>query len=142
MLRNVRSHSRALTHIRCWLLVTTQAPTHFQRGVLIDHFHRFHRPVAFLTPHTCGHMTLVREINKVGQAVDAHPWDRLLPLPVVSQLPNFRPAHSDELMAAHTALDRWKAGGDAASRRGVAILAVDLFIASVQFVAERDGLLW
>ena len=82
-------------------------------------------------------------LHVLGQAVDLHPLDRLLPLPVLLQ-------HADALelvvlgrelrVAAHAELDRRNARGARAIGAGVAVLAVDLVLARVVLVAERDRL--
>ncbi len=64
--------------VLCGLAMTVYAPAHRQSFKLPNSFHRFHRPVTFLTLNASRHMSTVVEADEVRQIVNLHPFDRLL----------------------------------------------------------------
>ena len=87
------------------------------------------------------HVAVVLELHVLGKAMDLHPLDRLLLVPVLlERLDAFEVADRELRVAAHAQLDRRDARGPGLVRAGVAVQAVDLVLAGVVRVAEGDRL--
>src|SRR5262252_2376194 len=89
--------------------------------------HGLDAAVTGLTDEPCLDVILVRELRVLRQAEHADPWNGLLLLPVAVELLHLLVAlRGHHLVATHTLLHRRDAGGAAAARIRVAVLAADL----------------
>jgi hypothetical protein len=126
--------------------VALDTPTHLQGlGHLLDDLDLFDHSVTFLALQGSGissHVSHMGESDMVGDLVDADPRNGLSPIPVVPELVHLLgivPPLDDEV-TSHTGGDRRNACVHRTFRREVAVLAVDLEIACVGVVRERDGM--
>ena len=91
-----------------------------------------------------GDVPHVRKVDVVRDLVDPNPRNRLLIRPVIPDLLDLRLlpliGPTDNLVAAETGSDRGDARIDRPLRREVAVLAVDLVLAGVNGMGERDRL--
>jgi hypothetical protein len=99
-----------------------------------------HRAVTRLAGDARRDVAVVAELHVVGHAMDADPIDRLLVLPVLLELLDALEVGAELGVAAHARLDRGNSGHAAAVRTTVTVEAIDLVLAGVQRVAERDRL--
>ena len=127
------------------LYVASDTPTHRKRLVdLLDNRHFLDVPMAGRAVDFSGDVPHVRKMDVVRDLVDPNPWNRLLPRPVIPDVLDLRLlpfiGPKDDLVAPPAGRDRWDAGVDRPLRRKVAVLAVDLVLAGVNGMGERDRL--
>src|SRR6267154_1046606 len=128
------------------LHVTTDAPPHAERRDLGNLRRMLHVAVAGDTRVGAEGLdvTHMGETHEPGQRVDAYPFRRFPLPPRVAHLLDFglmrRRGSTDQLMAAHTCLERRDAGLARDRRRVVTVHARDLVLAGMDVVAEKNRL--
>src|SRR6267143_733221 len=120
--------------------VTVDAPAHVERRRLINLLHVLDLAVARLARHARVHVPHVREVNVLGELVDADPRHRLFLIPVGSELLNFWFPRRHNGVAAHTGADRGQTRIERFICGEMAVKAVNLQRVDVNRVAERDRL--
>src|SRR6266545_1861071 len=140
----VVAHGAVATHFV--LHVTPDAPSHAQRGDLIDLRHAL--DVAVTGTARLGaerlDVALVGEMHEAGHGVDADPLGRFPLAPGVADLLDLRLVRgcgtADQLMATDAGLQRGNPRLARHRHRGVAIQAGDLILAGVDVVTKEDRL--
>jgi hypothetical protein len=133
--------------------VALNTPSHRQFFGLEDLFHRVDAPVASHAAHAAIGVGGVVEKYEVGQFVNANPRDRLASLPTFVHRQQFGAGWMNGRQGRGSIDSDWTVAIDARRRGGdgsvcpllhvdVAIAAVHLQFARVQFMAERDRLSW
>jgi len=126
--------------IRLSLPVAVDAQPHVLRSRLSHPLHRLHGTVAGLASHPARNVRLVREVNKVRLIENFYPRNRFFSIPVVKELFHLGLVRCRDLVTADAASDRRDSRDRGSSGARVAVLAADLEVTRVNFMAERDGL--
>ena len=116
------------------------AKAHADRHDLPDLLHILHVAVALLAGDSARDMALVVEIDEVGHHVHVHPLHGLIRSDGFFKLFDMRRIRLHEIVAIHADRDGGHVRMCGAIDAAVTVLALDLTIASVQLVAERDRL--
>ena len=130
----------AMFHVSFRVAVDT--PGHSHRCNTGNTVHRFDRTVAFLAGEARFDMSLVCEVNEVGDVVHFYPGDGLTILPVSGQLQDLRAfAYGRyELVTTHALANARDAGNGRLVRIDVAVLARNLVVRCMHFVTEFNWL--
>ena len=130
------------------LLVAADAPAHLQRRNLLHNIHLLHLTVALLAFYASTavgfflHMNLVRKADEIRNVMHLDPFDGIIVIIVLGDLLNIGLVGSNQTVAAHACVQRRNTRRGRASRRRMAILARNVILASVKFMAERNWLFW
>ena len=119
--------------------MTGDAESHLKIDPL-DPIHGLYRPVALLALNLTVDMALMIEQNMFGQVVDLPPRRRRFGIEVRMLLSYPGMISDDIIVAIETLFHRRNPGKIGTGDIGVAKLALYVFNAGVQAVAERDGL--
>src|SRR5262245_50979654 len=122
------------------LPVTAHAPTHLQRGILVNDRHLLHRPMAGLAGDSGFHVSLVVELHVVGQPIDLDPRHLLTLVVVASELLDLGLVHRRDLVATHAGPDRRDVRDRRLLRAGMTVETGHLQLTRVDLVTEVDGL--
>jgi len=119
--------------------VTGDAKSHLKIDTL-DSIHGLHRPVALLALNLTVDMALMIEQHVFGQVVDLPPRCRRFCIEVPMLLSNPGMIGDDKIVTVKTLFNRRNPGKIGTGYIRVAKLALYVFDAGMQSVAERDGL--
>ena len=120
-------------HFRLAMAVNT--PAHREWRNVFNHFHILDFTVTGLAGHLAHvHVLCVVEVSKVGQVVYPHPFYGLVLLNGRVDLLNFQLSRVDHPVAVHTNVKGRNTGRFALGYRCVAVVAVNLVLAGVQFM--------
>ncbi len=122
--------------------VTIDAPWHPQRRNTGNTVHRFDRTVTFLAFKTGPDMSLMREVNEVGNIVHLDPRNRLAILPVGGELQYFRSITNARyrLMTPNAFANAGNAGDRRSVGIDVTVLARNFVVRGMHRVTEFDRL--
>jgi hypothetical protein len=122
------------------LAVARDTIVHIQSSNLFYLLHGFDRPVAGLTRDSGANVRPMLKKDKVGHRSRLVPLDRLLSVPVASELLYFWLGCCRDFVATHTTLDRRNAGYGSSPRIKVAVLTGYFVITCMNLMAERNRL--
>ena len=121
--------------------MTIEAPLHQQGRSLKHQRHLVDLAVARRATHAFVDVNAVVEIDIVGQAMHANPFDGFISAITFAHRFQVAGAIEQHGMAIHARLGRRNPGSSGAFHSGVTVTAVDAIVADVVLVAELDGLL-
>ena len=122
------------------LAMTRQTPFHLQRVLLINRRHVVDLAVARRAPDSLRYVNTVIEISKLGQVVDAFPFDRFVVAEARTDGFKVRTIAPDLAVTVHTGLRRWHARGRGRLDRRVTVTTVDAIVTHVVLMAELHRL--
>lgn len=125
-------------------LVAANAPTHLERGDLLDDLHRLNRAVTLLTLQlglTIGvDMDAMAKMRVLRKVMDLNPFDGGVILVMLGDFLNRWSVGPNDIMTAHARIEWRDPTTVGTPGRCVTVLAGDFSIPSVQLVAKRDRL--
>ena len=122
------------------LTVAIEAPFHVE-GVLLPHErHLIDLTVTAHAAYAFFYVNAVIEIDKVGQSMDACPFERLAGFITLSDWGQHVAVRPDLGMARHTGVCGWDTSKGGILDRGMTITAVYVEPCHMMFMAEGDGL--
>jgi len=128
-------------HIFFRLAVTFHAPLHVERVYLEHQRHFVDAPMARRAADALIYMNAVVEIDKIGQVVDARPFERFAGLKAgPDRLEHFR-IRPELRMTGHASLGGRDSGNCRSLNGSVAIAAIDAVIGDMVLMAERHRLI-
>jgi len=122
------------------LLMTFQAPAHFDIYLTGDALHRSDFTVAGVADESRANMHHMREIDMIRHAIDPDPGDRFLIFPVRHQLFDLRRLRCDEQMTGTTVRNRGDTGDPGFQSCAMTVETGDGVVAGMFLMAECYGL--
>jgi len=135
-------HEIRISNMWVWIAMTFKTPTHVQRFMLKNGFHRVDATVAFDTTHTSCDMCAMVEIRILWKIVYPYPLDRHSRSVTFKKRGKFFAFWMNLRMAVHTCLCWGNCSVGCVLNRVVAIPAIDPEFAGVKSMAEGYRLLW
>jgi hypothetical protein len=133
--------TRETVDARTLLPVAGQAELHIQCFELSRPLHGFYRTMTGLACDLSSDVRPVLKKYKIGHPCNLDPGDALLSFPVIFQFLYLGFVCSCYLVTTHAAGDGGNSSHRGSASEGVTILACNLKVAGMDFVAERYGLL-
>ena len=123
------------------IAVTIEAPFHEQRAMLPHERHVLHGAVATRAANALVHVNRMIEIDVIGEAMHAVPFDRLAATKALADRTEQFGADPNLLVAVHARLSRGHAGVGRCLDGAVTIAAIDAETGDVMLMTEWNGLI-
>lgn len=120
--------------------MTGETPAHLIGGCAGRGRHAIDLTMTGATLQAMGEVTLVREVHKVRQALQTHPGDRLLTLPMIKEGLDAGLSRIKILMATHAEMQARNTGRRRLVCRAVTIETIQVELPGVKGMIEGDGL--